>query len=114
MSISLDVWVSRVDKATNLNVTDTARQGAELIRDEAKRIVPVKTGFLRDSIVVTRVETLRTGAAVRVEAQAPYALFVEFGTVHMGPRAFMRTAADTVRSVLGTTLIDTGVKVFTQ
>lgn len=114
MTIRLDVWVGRLEKAADLDVTDTAQQGAELIRDEAKRIVPVKTGFLRDSIVVTRAETLQTGAAVRIEAQAPYARFIEFGTVHIAPRAFMRTAADTVRAVLGTTLTDTGVKVLTQ
>lgn len=55
-------------------------QWQRLIRDEAKLLVPVDTGELRDSIEVQEVED--TGKTVRgaVVASAPHASFVEYGT----------------------------------
>ena len=57
------------------------REGAELIVNDAKARVPVKTGKLRDSIHAT---AEANGAVVKIEATAknadgvPYAQFVEY------------------------------------
>lgn len=69
-------------------------QYANLIVKEAKRLVPVRTGNLRDSIRVTpSSEAGRLGlAAAGIAADAPYAGFVEFGTARMRPRPYIRPA----------------------
>jgi HK97 gp10 family phage protein len=66
---------------------------AEDIKNEAKRIVPVDTGLLRDSIVVKdgidKNEKL-IGTDVR------YAMYVEFGTIKHGPQPYLRPALDRI------------------
>ena len=62
------------------------------IRDEAKLRAPVRTGFLRSSIVVTE---------DGVEAGAYYAGYVEFGTRYMAPRPYLRPAVRRVEAELG-------------
>lgn len=57
--------------------------------DTARRIVPVDTGFLRDSILVNRLEE---AAGWSIEVKAPYASFVEYGTRKMRPQPFLRPA----------------------
>lgn len=97
--------------------------GANVIADEARRFVPVDTGQLKESIRVSSrlvrghpIVTVKAGGRYKVykggKAQkgkpyrtvsnsgairyhAPYyAHFVEFGTVKMGARPFMRPAFD--------------------
>jgi len=65
---------------------------AELCAEEARRLCPVDTGFLRSRIEV--VDLGADGAGVRDDAE--YAPFVEFGTVKMAAQPFLRPA------VLGT------------
>jgi HK97 gp10 family phage protein len=62
-------------------------QFAKAIRDTARELVPFVTGRLHDSISVED-----RGLATDVVADAPYAGFVEFGTVRMAPRPYMRPA----------------------
>jgi len=62
--------------------------GADMV-DLAKSLVPVRTGFLRDSI-----HHLVTGFNLDFLADAEYALYVEMGTYRMAPRPFMRPALD--------------------
>jgi len=66
---------------------------AGVVRDEAKDIVPVKTGALRDSIrAERRAQTVETaagrrkvpGAAARVRAGAGHAALLEFGHAASG------------------------------
>jgi len=54
------------------------------IAAEARRLVPVRTGRLRNS-VFSRVSQWK----LWVGASAPYAWFVEFGTRRMKPRRFL-------------------------
>jgi HK97 gp10 family phage protein len=84
-------------------VADQAlRAGAKPIVDEAKRLVPVRSGRLRDSIIAQRQR--RTGEDERViligfDKDAPgspssRAHLVEFGTARTAAKPFMRPALD--------------------
>lgn len=75
-----------------------AAQG--LIVQEAKTLVPVRTGFLRDSI--HSIDPQETGKTVvgNVTADAHYAFFVEFGTVKMAAQPYLRPALDTTREAV--------------
>nr|DAD74784.1 MAG TPA: tail component [Siphoviridae sp. ctZPw9]DAF99798.1 MAG TPA: tail component [Siphoviridae sp. ctPNJ4] len=62
----------------------------KLLRDEAKRRAPVRTGFLR-----SKISAAKAGKnAADVISAAPYAAYVEFGTSKMAPRAHLRPAID--------------------
>lgn len=62
-----------------------------------KVIVPVRTGFLRDSI---HKEEVRSGlvATRGVQVDAPYWVFIEFGTVKMSARPFITPSMETIRT----------------
>lgn len=85
---------------------DVLHRGGQLIVDEAKRLAPVRTGALRDSIRVTddREGLLYgklsgTGMSVYIgpvgsvdDGDVYYARFQEFGTINMRAHPFMRPA----------------------
>ena len=77
-------------------VSGLVSDGGDRIVDGAKRLVPVDTGALRDSI---RKEMSPGAPSCRVEAFGDraagegYALFVEFGTRHAPAQPFLRPAA---------------------
>lgn len=56
-------------------------------------VVPVRTGHLRDSWF-SRVEAEPHAIILVFGATAHYAIFVEFGTIHMAPRAPIRRTAE--------------------
>lgn len=77
----------------NLAARAVTAKYTDLIVKEAKRLVPVDTGRLRDSITAdTKGEAGRSIATGDIVADAPYAGFVEFGTVRQAPQPFMRPA----------------------
>ena len=55
---------------------------ADQIVQEQQNLAPVDTGFMRDETAVTEVGD----DSVRIEAQANYSGFVEFGTTKMEPQ----------------------------
>lgn len=59
-------------------------EGAEAVAAEAQTIVPVDTGELRDSIGVGPVALVGNEVQGSIEATAPYAAYVEFGTGQRG------------------------------
>lgn len=82
--------------------------GAEIILQEAQRLVPVLSGNLRDSLLITfdgglngaAVSDRRFFTAVHVgpaRSQGFYGHMVEFGTSHSAPHPFMRPALDNTR-----------------
>ena len=87
-------------------VRQALHEGAALIVDEARRLVPYATGNLHDSIAVTDDRDARlygkvngSGFSVYVgpvgsneDGDAFYAQFIEFGTRYMGAQPFMRPA----------------------
>ena len=76
--------------AIHAGVLAGVQEGSLLIENDAKRLSPVKTGNNRRSIH-TEIEdgpviTGKTGPAT------DYGIFLEFGTVRMAPRPYMRPA----------------------
>ena len=83
---------------------DGMQAASKVVRDEAKRLVPVRTGALRDSIRARRrvgyVETFTgrkrvPGGAAQVFAGgsgARHAVLVEYGTVHDPAKPFLEPA----------------------
>lgn len=62
----------------------------KILRDEAKRRAPVRTGFLR-----SKISAAKAGKnAADVISAAPYAAYVEYGTSKMAPRAHLRPAIE--------------------
>lgn len=62
------------------------------VQNSARRSVPVDTGRLRSSIVLSPPQMTGAGLAVRVGSKVNYALFVEQGTRFMRARPYLRTA----------------------
>lgn len=59
-------------------------QWAELVKTQARRTVPVRTGYLQSTIYA-----LVRDWVIHVGAEATYALFVELGTRHMRARPYL-------------------------
>src|SRR5712692_10290859 len=75
---------SRLTDAVTSSLGDAANEIANL----AQRYAPVRTGALRDSINAEQTGPMSYG----ISADAEYATFVEFGTIRMLARPFMRPA----------------------
>jgi len=105
------VWVEGIDELNTVTAelrVKRARIGAQGIRvikrqghqieRWAKLFVPVDTGYLRSTIgpPVVQGSAASASAEVSVSATAEYAIYVEFGTRHMAPRAYMGPALDQV------------------
>ena len=82
--------------------------GADPIEKEAKRLVPTRTGALRDSITtrITKATANMAEASVAPDREkAWYGHFVEFGTVRRAAHPFLLPAFDNEQ-----TAIDTAVR----
>ena len=64
----------------------------QLMMDEARRVVPVRSGDLQRSIGPEKTEASRTGYNANWIVGEGYAGFVEFGTSRMAARPFVRPA----------------------
>ncbi len=64
------------------------------IEGQAKAIVPVDTGNLKNSIQTTQEGELAAAVGPRA---VEYAIYVEYGTVKMRAQPYMRPAAEKVR-----------------
>jgi HK97 gp10 family phage protein len=78
-------FLTKLDQTVLVGLDELGQQ----IEDDAKGYCPVVTGKLRDSIKHT---VNPEEYSVKIEATAPYAYYVEAGTVKMAPRAYMRQA----------------------
>lgn len=89
----INVFVGDVIRhITNLPI-QLDRIGAEYARRvqrDARKVVPVDTGRLRDSITVDRLDQ---GVYV-IGPEAPYGHIVEFGSVRQSPQPYMLPALD--------------------
>lgn len=63
----------------------------QMMEDLAKQLVPVRTGFLQSTIMH---EVDPANLTMIFGAGAPYASFVEFGTMRMAARPYLRPAMD--------------------
>lgn len=82
-------------------LASAALVGAEVLKTESKRIVPVKTGNLRASITSEVAEQTPTRATVNIGpgSQAPYGKYVELGTFRMSAKPFLRPPLVTHRAL---------------
>ena len=81
--------VQRLDSAMKNKVHQRLVNLAESIKETAKQIVPVRTGYLRSTIFAEAQEW-----TVRVGAYAHYAVYVEFGTRFMRGFHFLSQAIE--------------------
>ena len=90
------------DKMRETALLNASAAGARIIRNEAKRLVPVASGDLRDNIVVVRSfkqrgrrVKLRGAVILGIKGSGRYyAHLVEFGHSKSSPRPFMRPALE--------------------
>lgn len=67
---------------------------AESIKADSEDATPVRTGHLKDSYGIEKSSGLGSDAVVYNDAE--YAIYVEYGTPKMHPRAMMRTGVSKV------------------
>lgn len=95
--------IQRLDSAMKTKVKQQLANLAESIKETAKQIVPVRTGYLRSTIFTKTQEW-----TVKVGACAHYAVYVEFGTRFMRGFHFLSRALETHPSQL-THLIENSI-----
>src|SRR2546428_4258826 len=82
-----------------VEVQNILHDGAQRVAEHAREIVHVRTGRLRDSIIVEggiEVDADEAFQPIAVVATAPYAKFVEEGTSKMTPRPFLEPALEEI------------------
>ena len=85
--------LAQLDDIADQITTEDLQWGAMEIIDYAQSIVPVDTGFLRNSAFI-QVQP----QDVLIGFEAPYASYVEFGTYKMAAQPYMLPAAEANRS----------------
>jgi len=88
----LKTKMERLDYNMRRNVHQQLRKLGVDMKNMARQIVPVKTGRLRASIYAKVQEWM-----LKVGANAPYAVFVEFGTRYMRAHRFLSQTIETYR-----------------
>jgi len=63
---------------------------AQDILATANTLVPVRTGYLKSTIVIEQPDNFQ----IKIKATAPYAYYVEFGTKKMSARLFLTNSVD--------------------
>lgn len=79
---------------------DAVRDGAAVVRYEAMRLVPVRTGKLKRSLTIRVTKQRNTGGDPRGEVgpskqEQHIGRFQEFGTAHHAAQPFLRPAIET-------------------
>ena len=96
--------------AASLDLKDTTvapkadaavRYAAQVTKERAQQMAPVRTGALRESLRITGSRLTR-----RVTAKTPYSMYVEFGTTTQAPQPFLYPAGDKGEEVLIQLLAD--------
>ena len=81
-----------IDEVEN-RIWNNMLQVAQAVVQAEKILAPKKTGWLAST---SRFEAERANFAVTFKSDAPYDIFVEYGTRHMMPRAHWRPALNSV------------------
>ena len=84
---------------------DRLERAGQIVAAEAKRIVPVKTGSLRNSIRVVRLpddgkQNIRVYAGNRKKGGPFYAHMIERGTIKMPASPFLRPALNGSKNMI--------------
>jgi HK97 gp10 family phage protein len=87
--------LKELDREIAGKISDEATfQGARVVAIAAQDKAPYRTGRLKESIFVSNPEKKIKKTTSYARTLEHYAIFVEFGTVHMAPQAFFRPAID--------------------
>ena len=81
------VAMANFDSGMQRHVHEQLASWAANVKALAKRIVPVRTGYLR-STIYAKIQ----GWVAQIGAEATYAMFVEFGTRYMRARPYIHPA----------------------
>jgi len=87
--------MERLDASMKTRVQQRLQELADSIKETAQRLAPVRTGYMRSTIITEAAEW-----TVKVGASASYAAYVEFGTRFMHGRRFLSRAVETHSSLL--------------
>jgi HK97 gp10 family phage protein len=75
-------------------------EGAELLKDKSKENVKVRTGKLRDNIIISDVENDEINVGPDQQGTAFYGHFLEFGTSKMAAQPFLGPAYESNKEVV--------------
>ena len=87
--IGYDKVMKEIEKISSADVSDAMLAGAMMLQSYSMINAPVKTGNLRASH-----ESRKTVKGAEMTVNADYAVYVEYGTVYMAARSFVRKAID--------------------
>ncbi len=94
--------IDRISKRMATGVKSVYRRAAMVVRDEARDLVPVRTGRLKRSIFAGGGDPTKSNALVGVNQNAkrggaPYGHIIEFGSSTRDAHPFMRPAIRAAR-----------------
>lgn len=75
--------------AVEANTRAAVKKQADAIAADARARVPVRTGYLKSSIVPVVIEA---GHSAEVQVGAPYGIYVEYGTYKMAAQPYLSPA----------------------
>jgi HK97 gp10 family phage protein len=109
VSVSLDVLggeefaaaVSSFDSAMQRHIQEQLSKWAEIVKTDAERRVPIRTGYLQSTIYA---KTL--GWQIEVGAEAEYAAAVEFGTAYTRAQPYLNPAVQAYLPTLERVLLE--------
>lgn len=95
----------RITAEIEKKAMDRLEKAAEYVADASRSRVPIDTGRLKDTIRVTRLKgdpklDIRVYAGSRDKGGAFYAHMIEYGTVKMKAKPFLRPALNQAKSVI--------------
>ena len=94
VNVGLD-WDDGLAKEITKAVQKSTLEAAELVSETAKRLAPVDSGKLRDSIRALKSKFLNGGAIViSGDKDAYYAHMVEYGTIKQSAKPHLRPALE--------------------
>ena len=91
-SVKVSKRITDLTERQMRNVKEAVEVTQALVINEARALVPVKTGFLQASIGAGEIKISRGGIEAEVRADAEYADFVEFGTSLQDPQPYLGPA----------------------
>ena len=80
--------------AVNKKLETIPNNIAKSVKSDSEEVTPVRTGRLQKGYFIE--PSNKIGDDAKVINDVPYAVYVEFGTIHMAPRAMMQQAVSKV------------------
>lgn len=94
------------DKVNGTQLATALKAAGLIIEGDAVKMAPIDTGTLRRSIMTEAAATGDHTAEARVGTNLEYGPFMEFGTIHIAPRPYLRPAFDKNKTAVMTTVAE--------